>query len=218
MAAHRDAGPVDVAEVLAVARLDDGVNVDVLAVGVPGKLIGETDIDVPVGRLGEFCQLAGLGGAKVPDAVRSRQIVPGVEVEHSLVELDPLGRRFFGEPAHQLRVFAQVCENTSGEHAFRAEHNVEVLPGDQTRKRFQHRGEPGAGGANGQGCFVGDEGARRQPAADARGGRVHPAEVGDAVRVDEQRYHDDHGVAAAYRVGGIQRCGEIAGTHDGGES
>ena len=61
MPADRDTWPMDVAERLTVAGLDDRPNVDADGVRVLGELVGESDIDVAIGRLRELRELGGLG-------------------------------------------------------------------------------------------------------------------------------------------------------------
>src|SRR5690606_5843115 len=115
VAADRDARLVDVAVGLRVAGLDDLLDVDAVAVGEPRELVGQADVDVPVGGLGELGQLGRLGRAQVPDAVRAGQVVTGVEVEDRLVEGDTAGGGRLVDAADQLGVAAQVREDPAGE-------------------------------------------------------------------------------------------------------
>jgi len=59
--AHGDAGTVDVAVGLGVARVDDLVHVDAVLRGEARELVGQPDVDVAVGRLGELGHLGRLG-------------------------------------------------------------------------------------------------------------------------------------------------------------
>src|SRR5690606_5584127 len=102
VAADRDARLVDVAVGLRVAGLDDLLDVDAVAVGEPRELVGQADVDVPVGGLGQLGQLGRLGRAQVPDAVRAGQVVAGVEVEDRLVEGDTAGGGRLVDAADQL--------------------------------------------------------------------------------------------------------------------
>ena len=81
---------------------------------------------------------------------------------------------------------------------------MEVLALGQARDLLQHRLPAGAGGADGQGRLVGDQGARAQVLRERPGGGVHPAEVRLAgLVVDEQRHDHDDGVRAGDGVGEV---------------
>ena len=60
MAAHADARLVDVREGLAVGAADDLQDVDPDALGVARELVGQGDVHVAVGRLGELGELGRL--------------------------------------------------------------------------------------------------------------------------------------------------------------
>src|SRR4029453_6185089 len=66
VAPDRDAGLVDVAVRLGVAGLDDLVDVHARAGRKLGELVGQADVDVAVGRLGELGTLGPPGVAVCP--------------------------------------------------------------------------------------------------------------------------------------------------------
>ena len=75
--ADADAGLVDVRVRLAVGAVDDFLDVDAHAVGVAGEVVGQGDVDVAVGRVGDLAELGGLGAAHGHD----------LGVEHGVVEV-----------------------------------------------------------------------------------------------------------------------------------
>ena len=197
-------GRVDVAVRLRVAGLDHLQHVDPVRPGEPGELVGQADVDVPVGGLGQLRQLRRLGAAEVPDAVALRQVGPLVELEHRAVELDRAARPLPGQAADQLGVLAQVGEDAPGQHPLRAEHEVEVPALVQARALLQHRLPAGAGGADGEGRLVGDERSRCEVSRQGSGGRVQRAEVRLAgLLLDEQRHDHDHHVRPGHGVGDV---------------
>ena len=201
--ADRDAGPVDVAVGLRVAGLDDLVDVDAGPGGERAELVGETDVHVAVGGLGELGHLGRLGRAEVPDPVAALEVGALVELQHRLVELDGSRGALGGQPADQLGVLAQVGEDPAGEHPLGREDEVEVDALDEPRPALEQRLPAGARGADRQRGLVADQGAGGEAAGDVVGGGVHPAEVGPGLVVDEQR-HDHHDrVALAHRRGGV---------------
>ncbi len=182
---------MDVAVGLRVRGLDHLVHVDAGALGEDRELVGEPDVDVAVRRLGELGHLGGLGRAEVPDAVAAREVRALVELEDGLVEVAGALGAGRGEPADQLGVLAQVGEDPPGEHPLGREDDVEVGALDQPAAGLERRLPAGPGGADRQRRLVDDERAGGQVGRDVLGGRVHPAEVGLPVAVDEER-HDDH--------------------------
>ena len=61
MATHPEPRLMDVAVRLAVGRRDDLGDVHPDPVGVPGELVGQGDVDVPIGRVGELREFGRLG-------------------------------------------------------------------------------------------------------------------------------------------------------------
>ena len=125
-------GMVDVAEGLRVRRGDHAVDVDAHAVGVLGELVGQRDVHVAVGRLGELGQLGGLGRAHAPD----------LGVEERAVELDAarLARR--AEAADELGVGVEVAQDAAAVDALGAEDEVEVLLLGQAAGGLERGGDP----------------------------------------------------------------------------
>ena len=74
--ADGDAGTMDVAKRLGVARLYNRIDVYPRLVGVFRELVRKADVDVTVGCLGELGEFGGLGRAEVPDAIGTGQVVP----------------------------------------------------------------------------------------------------------------------------------------------
>ena len=131
VAADRDAGPVDVGVGLGIAGLNDTRDVDANSVRVACELVGQADIDVPVGGFGELSHLGGLGAAHGPHAVGARQVVALIEGEDGLVEGDAARLAGFAQAPDELRVARQVGEHAPGEDALGREHDVEVAALDQ---------------------------------------------------------------------------------------
>ena len=184
------------------------------SLGEARELVGQADVDVAVGGLGELGQLGGLGAAEVPDAVGALEVGALVEVEDGLVELAGLGRTLLAEAADELGVLAQVGEDPAGEDPLGREDEVEVLALGEAGDLLEHRLPAGAGRADGQRRLVGDEGARGQVLGEGLGGGVHPAEVGlPGLVVDEERHDEDDGVGAGDRVGVVGRRAQLAGGH-----
>ena len=75
-----------------------------------------------------LASLGGLGGAHVPHAVGTGQVVTLVEVEDGLVEGDTGLGTGLVQTAHELGVAAQVGEDAAGEDPLGAEDEVEVGP------------------------------------------------------------------------------------------
>ena len=140
VSADRDAGSVDVAERLAVARVDHLEDVDVVLIGVAGELVGEADVDVAVGRLGQLGQLGRLAAAEVPHAVRSGQVVALVELQRRFVERDRQLGAGLVDAADQLRIAAQVGEDPARVDAFRAERDEQIVAEPTARTRAASAG------------------------------------------------------------------------------
>ena len=88
-----------------------------------GELVGEGDVQVAVGRLGELRQLGRLRRAHRPH----------VGVEERAVELDAARLAALAEAADELRVRREVAQHAAAEHALGAEDDPEVLLGAQAR-------------------------------------------------------------------------------------
>jgi hypothetical protein len=111
------------------------VHVDAVGRGEARELVGQADVDVAVGGLGQLRHLGGFGTAQVPDPVAALQIGALVELQHLLVEgPGPVGTRRV-EAADELGVATQVGEDPAGEDPLRGEDEVEVAPFDQSRHR-----------------------------------------------------------------------------------
>ncbi len=204
--ADRDARPVQMAERLRVAGVGDGGEVHPDPVRVPGELVGQGDVDVPVGGLGELGELRRLGGLQLPDAVRPalrRQLGARVEVQHRPVELGaaPGGGRV--GPAHQLGVAAQVGEDPAGADPLRAEDQREVPALGQPGAGRQARRPAAPGDAHRQGGLVADQRAPAQPGRDRVGGGVEQGEVGRAVGGGDQRDDQDDRLGPGDGGGGV---------------
>ena len=219
--AHRDAGAVDVGVGLGVAGLDDALDVEAGLVGVDGELVGQADVDVAVGGLGELGHLGGLGGAHVPHAVGAGQVVALVEVEDGLVEGDAGLGAGLVQTTHELGVAAQVGEDAAGEDPLGAEDEVEVGPLLQAADLLDHGLEAAPQRAHGQGGLVGDEGVGGQVGGQGAGGVVHPGEVRlPGGVVDEERHDQDDGVGLGDGlgvVGGGAQGAVAGGGAQGGE-
>ena len=72
---------MDVGVRLGVAGFDHRGDVDPDRIREAGKLVGEADVDIAVGRLRQLGQLGSLGRAEIPDPVWLGQIIAGVEGE-----------------------------------------------------------------------------------------------------------------------------------------
>ena len=117
--AHRHAGTVDVAIRLGVGGVDHGVDVDVVRLGEDRELVGQRDVDVAVGGLGELGELGGLRAAHVPYAIRAVEVRTLVEIQHGLVERDCPRRAGGRQAADELRLTAQIAEDASGQDPLR---------------------------------------------------------------------------------------------------
>src|SRR5690606_18429642 len=82
-----DAGTMDVAVGLRIARLDDLVNIDTVGRGEQAELVRETDVHISVGCLGELGHLRRFGGTEIPYPVRPGQVRTLIELQHRFVEL-----------------------------------------------------------------------------------------------------------------------------------
>ena len=217
MAADGDAGLVNVAVGLRVARLDHLVDVDARGRGVLRELVREPDVDVAVGGFGKLRHLGRFGAAEIPHAVAASEVRALVEVEHGLVEgngtLGASGR----ESADELRVLAKIGEDTAGEHALGGEDKVEVGALGQARALFEHGLPARTGCADGQGGFVRNERARGQVCCERARRVIHPPKVGAGLVVNEEGNHENHGVGARNRVGVVGRRAQFFGRHELGE-
>ena len=88
---------------LAVGRRDHLVDVDPQPLGIAGELIGQGDVHVAVGGVGQLAEFGGLGARHRHD----------LRVEDGLVEGGRAGRGRRPDPADQLRVRRQVPEDMS---------------------------------------------------------------------------------------------------------
>ena len=100
---------------LAAAMTSSDVDPD--PVGVPGELVGQGDVDVAVGRVGELRELGRLGRRHRDD----------VGVEDAVVERRRPGGRGLAEPADELRVGGQVAEGRAAVQPLRREGDEQVL-------------------------------------------------------------------------------------------
>ena len=146
---------------------------------MPGELVGEADVEVAVGRLGELRQLGRLRGAHRPH----------VGVEERAVEVDAARLAALAEPADELRVGREVAQDAPAEHALGAEDDPEVLLRAQSRGGLERRGDAGARRPDRDGRLDRDRRARSQAGADRGDHRVEGGPVGLGVRVDVQRRH-----------------------------
>ena len=211
VAADRDAGPVNVGVGLGVAGLDDARDVDADRVRVARKLVGQADVDIPVGGLGKLGHLGGLGPTHGPHAVGTRQVVALIEREDGLVEGNAARLAGFAEAPHELGVARQVGENTAGEDALGREHHVEVATLNQRGDLLDEGLVATARSAHWQGGLVGDEGAGREVRGHGAGGGVHDAEVGAALVIDNKGHDHDDRVGVGDRLGVLGRGAQGAG-------
>ena len=123
VSADADAGLVDVGEGLGVGGGDGFGHVDAVLGGDAGELVGEGDVDVAVGGLGELDEL---GGLAVGDGEDGR-------VEGLLVEGGGASRAFGVDAADDLGIAAEVGEDAADEDALRAEGEEEVAAQSQAR-------------------------------------------------------------------------------------
>src|SRR5699024_6668833 len=108
VAADGDAGLVDVGVGLGVGGLDHVVHVDAVVLGEQGEFVGQGDVHVPVGGLGQLRQLTGLRAAQVPHPVGAGQVLALIERQGRFVELTGPLCALLGDRADQLGVPAQV--------------------------------------------------------------------------------------------------------------
>ncbi len=130
VAADPEARLVDVAVGLAVGGLDDLLDVDPDPLGVAGELVGEGDVHVAIGRVGELAELGRLGAAH-PDDLRVED--RGVEGGRPVAGGRP-------DPADELGVGGEVAEDGPAVQALRAEGDEEVLVGSQAAAPPRGRG------------------------------------------------------------------------------
>ena len=211
MAADRDAGPMDVGVGLGVAGLDDARDVDADRVRVARELVGQADVDVPVGGFGELGHLGGLGPAHGPHAVGARQVVALIEGEDGFIKANAARLAGFAEAPHELGVARQVGEDAAGEDALGREHHVEVATLNQAGDLLDEGLVTPARRTHGQGRLVGDEGAGREAGSHGAGGGVHDAEVGAALVIDDEGHDHDDRVGAWDRLGVLGRGTQGAG-------
>ncbi len=107
---------MDVRVGLGVAGLDDALDVEARLVRVDGELVGQADVDVAIGGLGELGHLGRLGDAHCPTRRWDGQVIAFVEVEDGLVEGDAGSGAGLVQTTHELGVTAQVGEDTTGEN------------------------------------------------------------------------------------------------------
>src|SRR5450756_1137322 len=121
------------------------MDVDPMARSEDPELVGQADVHVAIGGLGELGQLCCLSRAEVPDAVAPLEVGTLVELEDVPVEL----RRALGGPrrqgADQLRVPAKICEDPPGQHALRRKDQVEIDAFPESGPLLEHGLPPGAG-------------------------------------------------------------------------
>ncbi len=171
VAAHADAGLVNVRVRLAVGRLDHFLDVHSGPVRGSRELVGEGDVDVAVGSVGELREFGGLGRAHGHD----------LGVEHGVVEGRRAPGRFGTDAADELGIGRQVGEDGAGEQPLGGEGDEEVALGDQATRRLQPRREPATGLADRQ-CGLEDHGEPGvDPAGDRVDGRIHVAVIGLVV-------------------------------------
>jgi hypothetical protein len=196
VSADGHAGPVDVAEGLRVGGGDDPVDVDPGAIGEARELVGEGDVDVAIGGLGQLGQLGRLRGAHRPD----------LGVQETAVQRHAARLAAGAEAAHQLGVGGQVAEHAPAVDALGTEDAEELVLGAQSAALGERGGDARARRAHGHGRLDRHGGAGPQPGADVAEDGVEGPPIGLRVGIDEQRGHGDHELGAGghrlARVGG----------------
>ncbi len=139
MAADADAGLMDVRVRLAVRAVDDLLDVDSDAVGVEGEVVGEGDVDVAVGRVGDLAELGRFGAAHLHD----------LGVQDGVVEVGRSPSGFRPNAADQLGIGRQVGEHGSGVETLRRECHEEVRVGLEPGGCLESGSEPTARVADG---------------------------------------------------------------------
>ena len=181
-----DTGTVDVRERLGVGGIDHPVDVDPGAVGEPGELVGERDVDVAVGRLGELRQFGRLRGAHRAD----------LGAEERAVQLDRALLARLAQTPDELRIGVEVLEDPARVHPLGAVDGVEVLLGTQPRRLGERGRDALPGGPDRQRRLDAHDGPGLQSPADVGEHRIEHAEVRAGVGVDDERRHRDHQLGA----------------------
>ena len=101
VAAHADAGLMDVGIRLAVGAVDDLLDVDADAVRVAGEVVGQGDVDVAIGRVRYLAELRRLGAAHGHD----------LGIQHRVVELSGTPPGFGPDATDELRIGRKVGED-----------------------------------------------------------------------------------------------------------
>jgi hypothetical protein len=201
VAADAEARLVDVAVGLAVGRRDHFLDVDTYPVGVTGKLVGQGDVHVAVGGVGQLAELGGFGRAHQDD----------FGVEDRAVEGRRPGARFGAQAADQLGIHGQVLERRPAVQPLGREGDEEVLLEAQAADRGQPWPEATAGVADRQGGLEDDRRARMDARCDRLDRRVHVAIVGLLLVVEHDR-HDQHDhVGAGRGRSSVECCPQAAG-------
>ena len=203
--ADADARLVDVAVRLAVRGGDHLGDVHPDAVRIPAELVGQRDVHVAIGRVGELRELRGLGRAHRDD----------LGVQHALVERGGAGGAGRAEPADELRVGRQVHAARRRCRAAPARTRPRSRPCRAGRAEagdgLEARRVPPPGVADGQRGLEDD----RRAGVDAGGDRldrgVHPAVVGPRLVVEDDRDDQHHDVGRAGRLGAVERGAQLAG-------
>ncbi len=195
-----EAGLVDVRVRLGVRRGDHLVDVDADPLGVPGELVGEGDVHVAVGRVGELAELGRLGVAHRDD----------LGVEDRVVEGRGAGRRGRADPADELRVGREVAERGAAVEPLRRERDEQVLVRGQPGRLDEPRQEAVAGVADRQRRLEDHERAGVDAGRDRGDRRVHVPVVGLLLVVEHHRDDQDDDVGRAGGLGAVGRRPEPA--------
>jgi hypothetical protein len=130
--ADAEARLVDVRVRLAIRRVDHLVDVDPDPFGVASELVGEGDVDIPIGRVGELAELGRLCALHRDD----------LGVEDGVVERRGPSRGARPDPADELRIGREVAQGGAAVQALRRECDEEVLVRTEAGLAGQARREP----------------------------------------------------------------------------
>ncbi len=178
-------GLEDVDPRVAVGEADHLPHVEAEVGAHVGQLVGEGDVGVAEGVLGELGQLGHLGAAAVHLAARE-----------GLVELGAAGGAGVREAADEALVFDDLAQDGAGQHALGGVGEEDVAAGDQApalKIAAHDRGDEVSQGAGRDGGLEHDQRAGPEHRDDRAGGGLDEAEVGAVVRGDRCRYTDEIG-------------------------
>src|SRR5690625_2983379 len=182
VSSHAGPGVEYVDSRVSVGQLDDFPGVDALGFGNHGNFVGEGDVDVAEGVLGQLDQLGGLGGG-----------AQHLSAHKAFVEGGGCLGGGFVDATHHAVVFHQLDEDAAGQHPLGAVGYENVLA-DVVPRLLQAPCHHFIGGAHGAGGLQDDQVTGLQMGRNGSGCLLDVAQVGLFAVMEGGRHGNDEDI------------------------